>query len=153
MICNRRLVYLVLRRKGLIIDLQRVLTSAEVLFFCPENSTIASGEVNTILFITVRVFQETRSYYHLQRIPWLTPDIIPCLAHWIFPSDYKIASCFAQTREYCLAQDNFSLSSLKLVPSKILYPCKCPEVYVRGILSQFWSNKRFSQTAMFCPNI
>ena len=51
-------VYLALRRKGLIIDLtdedifgyvQRVLTSAEVLFFSPENSTIASGEVNTIL--------------------------------------------------------------------------------------------------------
>ena len=68
MICNRRLVYLALRRKGLIIDLtdedifgyvqtQRVLTSAEVLFFPPENSTIASGEVNTILFITVRAFQ------------------------------------------------------------------------------------------------
>ena len=42
MICNRRLVYLALRRKGLIIDLtdedifgyvQRVLTSTEVLFF------------------------------------------------------------------------------------------------------------------------
>ena len=45
MICNRRLGYLALRRKGLIIDLQRVLTSAEVLFFPPENSTIASGEV------------------------------------------------------------------------------------------------------------
>ena len=29
------------------------LTSAEILFFSPENSTIASGEVNTILFITV----------------------------------------------------------------------------------------------------
>ena len=36
---------------------QRVLTSAEFLFFSPENSTIASGEVNTILFITVRAFQ------------------------------------------------------------------------------------------------
>ena len=55
-----------LRRKGLIIDLldeyifgyvQRVLTSTEVLFFSPENSTIGSGEVNTILFITVRAFQ------------------------------------------------------------------------------------------------
>ena len=41
-ICNRRLIYLALRRKGLIIDLtdedifgyvQRVLTSAEVLLF------------------------------------------------------------------------------------------------------------------------
>ena len=31
---------------------QRVLTSAEVLFSPPENSIIASGEVNTILFIT-----------------------------------------------------------------------------------------------------
>ena len=65
-ICNRRHVYLALRRKGLVIDLteedifgyvQRVLTSAEVLFFSPENSTIASGEVNTILFMTVRAFQ------------------------------------------------------------------------------------------------
>ena len=55
-----------LRRKGLIIDLldeyifgyvQRVLTSTEVLFFSPENSTIGFGEVNTILFITVRAFQ------------------------------------------------------------------------------------------------
>ena len=36
---------------------QRVLTSAEVLFFSPENSTLASGEVSTILFITVRVLQ------------------------------------------------------------------------------------------------
>ena len=36
---------------------QRILTSAEVLFFPPENSTLASGEVNTILFITVRAFQ------------------------------------------------------------------------------------------------
>ena len=44
MICNRRLLYLALRRKGLTIDLtdedifgyvQRVLTSAEVLFFSP----------------------------------------------------------------------------------------------------------------------
>ena len=50
-------MYLALTRKGLTIDLQRVLTSAEVLFFPPENSTIASGEVNTILFITVRAFQ------------------------------------------------------------------------------------------------
>ena len=58
--------YLALRRKGVIIDLtdeyifgyvQRVLTSAEVLFFSPENSTLASGEVNTILFIIVRAFQ------------------------------------------------------------------------------------------------
>ena len=55
-----------LRRKGLIIDLtdedifgyvQRVLTSAEVLFFPKKNSTIASGEVNTILFMSVRAFQ------------------------------------------------------------------------------------------------
>ena len=30
--------------------------SAEVLFFSRENSTIASGEVNTILFTTVRAF-------------------------------------------------------------------------------------------------
>ena len=59
--------------------------------FSPENSTIASGEVNTILFITV------------------------CLAHWKFPSDYKITSCFAQTRKYSLTVDNFSLSSLQLV--------------------------------------
>ena len=59
-------VYLAPRRKGLIIDLsdeyifgyvQKVLTRAEVLFFSSENSTIASGEVNTILFITVRAFQ------------------------------------------------------------------------------------------------
>ena len=67
MICNRRLVYLALRRKGLIIDLtdeyilfgyvQRVLTSTEALFFSPENSTVTSGEVNTILFITVTAFQ------------------------------------------------------------------------------------------------
>ena len=66
MICNLSLVYLALRRKGLIIDLtdeyilgyvQRVLTSAEVLFFSPENSTIDSGEENTILFITARAFQ------------------------------------------------------------------------------------------------
>ena len=58
--------YFALRRKGLVIDLtdeyifgyfQRVLTSAEVLFFSPENLTLASGEVNTILFITVRAFQ------------------------------------------------------------------------------------------------
>ena len=58
--------YLALRRKGVIIDLsdeyifgyvQRVLTSTEVLLFPPENSTVASGEVNTILFITVRAFQ------------------------------------------------------------------------------------------------
>ena len=52
-------------------------------------------------------------------------------------SDYIITSCFAQTRKYSLALDNFSLSSLQLVPNKILYPCKCPEVYVRGILSNF----------------
>ena len=39
--------------------------SVEVLFFPPENYTIASGEVNT-------------------------PDIIPCLAHWIpFESEQK----------------------------------------------------------------
>ena len=60
--------YLARRRKGLIIDLsdeymrlfayvQRILMSAEVLFFPPENSTIASGEVNSILFITIRAFQ------------------------------------------------------------------------------------------------
>ena len=58
--------YLALRKKGVIIDLsdeyifgyvQRVLTSAEVLFFPPENSTLASGEVNTISFIIVRAFQ------------------------------------------------------------------------------------------------
>ena len=59
-------VYLPRRREGLIIDLsdeyifgyvQRVLTSAKVLFFPKKHSTIPSGEVNTILFITVRVFQ------------------------------------------------------------------------------------------------
>ena len=52
-------------KKSLLIDLldeyifayvQMVLTSAEVLFF-PENSTIASGEINTILLITVRAYQ------------------------------------------------------------------------------------------------
>ena len=57
--------YLALRKKGVIIDLsdeyifghvQRVLTSAEVLFFPPEKLN-PSGEVNTILFITVRAFQ------------------------------------------------------------------------------------------------
>ena len=77
--------------------------------FSTENSTIASGEVNTILFITARAFQWTRSYYYRQQIPWLTPGIIPCLAHWIFSSDYKITSCFAQTRKYSLTLDNFSL--------------------------------------------
>ena len=41
----------------------------------------------------------------------------PCLAHWIFPSDYKITFCFAQTRKYNLTLDNFSLSSLQLVPN------------------------------------
>ena len=65
MICNGRLLYLDQGRKGLLIELldervfayvQKVLTSEEVLFFPPENSTIASGEVNTILFITVRAF-------------------------------------------------------------------------------------------------
>ena len=58
--------YLALRRKGVVIDLsdeyifgyvQKVLTSTEVLFFSPENSTLAAGEVNMILFITVRAFQ------------------------------------------------------------------------------------------------
>ena len=53
------------RRKGVIIGLANeyifayihgVLKSAEVLF-SPENPTIASGEVNTILFTTVRAFQ------------------------------------------------------------------------------------------------
>ena len=67
MICqSETFVYLARRRKGLIIDrsdeymfgnVQRILTSAEVLFFSLENSTIASGEVNTILVITVRAFQ------------------------------------------------------------------------------------------------
>ena len=68
MICNGRLfVYLAQGRKGLLIDfldeyifayVQRVLTSAEVFYFSSENSImIASGEVNTILFITVRAFQ------------------------------------------------------------------------------------------------
>ena len=67
MICqSETFVYLARSRKGLIIDrsdeymfgnVQRILTSAEVLFFSLENSTIASGEVNTILVITVRAFQ------------------------------------------------------------------------------------------------
>ena len=51
-------VYLARRRKGLTIDLSNEyidlhMFKAKFLFFFPENSTIASGEVNTILFITV----------------------------------------------------------------------------------------------------
>ena len=51
--------------------------------------------------------------------------------------------------KYSLTLDNFSLSSQQLVLSYILYPCIWPDVYVRGILAQFWSNEHFSQTAMF----
>ena len=77
---------------------------------------------------------------------------VPCLAHWIFPSDYKITFCFAQTRKYSLTLDNFSLSSLQQVPNLILYPCKCPDVHLQRSLAQFWANKHLSQTAMFCLN-
>ena len=56
MICNRR------RRKGLFIDLsneykltyvKRVFDERRDFIFSPENSTIASGEENTFLIITV----------------------------------------------------------------------------------------------------
>ena len=58
-------VYLALRRKGLIIDLtddiiwicSKGFDERRGFIFSPENSTIASGEVNTILFITLRAFQ------------------------------------------------------------------------------------------------
>ena len=38
-------------------------------------------------------------------------NTVPCLAHWIFPSDYKITFCFAKTRKYSLTLDDFCLSS------------------------------------------
>ena len=38
--------------------------------------------------------------------------------------------------KYSLTLDNFSLSSQQLVLSYILYPCKCPEVHITGILAQ-----------------
>ena len=111
-ICNRRLVYLALRRKGLIIDLQRVLTSAEVLFFAPENSTITSGEVLKHDLI-----------YHRKGIPVNTILLLPS-AHSIADarhntlfSTLNIPFCFAQTRKYNLILDKFSLSSLQLVPN------------------------------------
>ena len=39
--------------------------------------------------------------------------------------------------KYSLTLDNFSFSSQQLVLSYILYPCKCPEVHLPGILAQF----------------
>ena len=48
-------------------------------------------------------------------------------------------------QNYNLTPDNFSLSSQQLVPNYILYPCKCPDVHLWGILAQFWPNEHFSQ--------
>ena len=39
-------------------------------------------------------------------------------------------------RKYESTLNNFSLSSQQLVPNLILYPCKCPGVHSRGILTQ-----------------
>ena len=106
------------------ITLKGFLTSTKV--FSRENSTIASGEVNTILF------------YHRQRIPRLTPDVISFLAHWIFPPKVNrnnhLLHC---ARKMKITLDNFSLSSQQLVPNYILYPCICPDVHPRGILAHF----------------
>ena len=55
----------------------------------------------------------------------------------------------ASKGKYSLTLANFSFSSQQLVLSYIFDLCKWPDVYVRGILAQFWSNEHFSQTAMF----
>ena len=94
--------------------------------FSPENSTIAPGEVNTILFISKHDL-----IYHRQRIPWLMLDVMPSLAHWIFPSKVNMQA----KGKYSLTLDNFSFSSQQLVLSYILYPCKCPDVHLPGILA------------------
>ena len=80
-------------------------------FFSSENSIITSGEVNTILHLSPSACSMARRNTFL--------------AHWIFPSKVnrnknfrlQITSCFAQTRKYSLTLDNFSLSSLQLVPN------------------------------------
>ena len=107
-----------------------------------ENSIIASDKVTTILHL------------HRQCVPW--PDVmlystlnIPLKVNRNKIPDYKIF-CFARKTKYSLTLDNFSLSTQQLVLSFILYPCKCPDVYLHG--AQFWPNKHFSQTAIFCQN-
>ena len=54
--------------------------------------------------------------------------------------------------KYSLTLANFSFITQQLVLSYILYPCKCPEVHLPGILAQFLPNKHFSQMAMFSLN-
>ena len=152
--CNRR-ICLCLRKKYLDLSndykftyVKRVFWRALKLsfnFFSPENSIIASGEVNTILHLSPSACSMARRNTFI--------------AHWIFPSKVNRKKKFQTTkssvshakRKYSSTLDNFSLSSQQLVLSYILYPCKCPDVYVRGILAQLRSNKHFSQTAMFCP--
>ena len=55
----------------------------------------------------------------------------PCLAHWIFPSDYKITFCFAQTRKY-------SLRRLERV-FRCYIVCETKEDYKEGCL-MVWAN-------------
>ena len=86
-------VHLARRRIGLIIGLSdeyiymwicsKGFDERQGFIFSLENSTIACGEVNTILFITVRhSSKHDLIYMYLrQRIPWLTPDAIPSLPH------------------------------------------------------------------------
>ena len=50
-------------------------------------------------------------------------------------------------RKYSLTLNNFSLSSQQLVPNYFLYPCKCPNVYLRAILAKFWPNTHSSAQA------
>ena len=70
------------------------------------------------------------------------PDVIPCLAHWIFSSKVNLQA----KGKFRLTLDNSSFSSQQLVLSYILYPWKCPDVHLPGTLAQFWPNKHFSQT-------
>ena len=133
MICNGKFVYLLAqRRKDLIIDLSDEYISLHIFkgfdercarIFSPENSTIASGEVNTILFITVRAFQLTPYAHSIaddRRNTVFSPLNIP------FESEQKQKF----QRKYSLSLDNFSVSSLQLVPNYILYPCICPDVHL-----------------------
>ena len=93
--------------------LKGFLTSAEVLVFFPRKFHHCFWWSNHHLI------------YHRQRIPWLTPDVIPFLAHWIpFESEQKQKFQITKSppvlhrhEKYSLTLDNFSLSSLQLVPN------------------------------------
>ena len=100
------------------------------------NSTIASGEANTMLFITISA---------------LHGEVIPFVAHWIFPSKVNRNKNYSRLQNLLFRTQNENTAQLWIISALIASSwsqIRCfilANVLRRRIFAQVWPDKHYSR--------